>query len=723
MRRLPLIALTLLAGFLAALAAPALRADHEGVVVPDVAGRTPEEARQAIEAVGLAPLLVPVAGPPPGRVERQEPLAGVRVALGVQVVVRYGIGLRLETRVPDVRRRLLSDVGPELEGAYTVEVELVFAPGGPEGEILEQSPAPGATLWYRGVLALKVTCVKCHAGTVVVPTLVGRTEAEAVELLKSAGLNPVVDYRLEPHQPAGLVSAQDPRSGAELLYGGTVYLRVSGTPPTEPPPVVQIPVPNLVGLDMNVALHTAQASGFLPQLSFQVAHGQAPWSVIAQDPPAGTPRAPGAPLVLGIALSGPAPQQVRMPSLFGLTQPHAVQILSALGLSMQVTVEHVGFPSGRVFSQQPAAGALVLKGATVRFNVSKGPGPQPPPSASVPALDGLSSLEAFLKIQLAGLTPKALQHLAPNHPVDRVDQQSPAPGALVPMGSEVRFFVPLTALVPALQGGTRSQAIALLQAEGFNANPQGPAFGMGSTVVIAQSVPAGAALARGSSVSFAFKFQQGGGMPVKVQVPNLLGGTKQDAVAALQQKGLGVDLDRQGPILPGPGTKVIAQMPPAGALVPPGTVVKVGYVELAGGPQGLTQVPALVGKTLVEAQQLLAAANLGLNAQQQGPNMPGGIKQVISQQPAPGAIVALGLLVQVVYVEQLPLAPQLVTVPTLTGKTRAQAQSILSGLGLTAKFNGAGGNPNKLLVILQAPAAGAKLAPGSQVTMVVVPKP
>jgi serine/threonine-protein kinase len=243
----------------------------------------------------------------------------------------------------------------------------------------------------------------------------------------------------------------------------------------------------------------------------------------------------------------------------------------------------------------------------------------------MPALVGLSALQAFYKLVQAGLTPQGLQHLAPQRPLDVVDAQSPAPGAFLPAGSVARYFVPTAALMPALLGHTRSQAIDLLQAAGFNAVPQGPAFGMGTTVVVAQGAPANVALARGSSVSFVFKFQQGGGMPVKVQVPQLLGVTKQEAVAALQQKGLGVDLDHQGPGVPGPGTKVVAQVPPGGALVPPGTVVKVTYVEVAG-PGGMTQVPALAGKTLLQAQQALAAANLGIDPQQ-GPNVPGGLKE------------------------------------------------------------------------------------------------
>jgi beta-lactam-binding protein with PASTA domain len=634
-----------------AFVAPQAWAEGEEIQVPALAGRTPEEARAALDALGLVTVLVPVAGPPVQRVERQDPAAGTRVSVGAQVVVRYGIALRLETRTPDLRGQLLGTVGPELEGAYTLEVELVYQPQRPDGQILQQNPAPGQPLWYRGVLSLTVAAAQPTQGlTAIVPPLVGSPEAEAVDLLKSLGLNVAIDYRQEPGQAPGTVLAQDPRSGAELVTGGTVFLRVSGPGGPPSPEVHPIPVPALAGLEMNAAIHTVQAHGFVPQLSFQVKAGHPAWRVFAQDPAAGTPRAAGSPVIISVALPGAQPAQVAMPVLFGLTQAQAQAILHSLGLSVNVELKNVGFPAGRVYGQEPNAGGLVPKGSMVVIKVAQG---QPGPGVAtmqVPAVVGLSPAQAWQKLVADGFTPKALQHMAPNEPVDVVDAQLPAPGSLAQVGAEVRFYVPLASVVPGLLGRTRTQAIQMLQADGFNANPQGPGFGVGTTVVIAQGAPAGVPLARGSTVSFAYKFQAGGGMPVKVQVPLLSGMTKEQAAAKLQQTGLGVDLERQGPIVPGPGTKVVAQTPNPGALVPVGTVVKVIYVE-----QGQLVLP--------------------------------------------------------------------VSVPTLLGKTKAQAKAQLDALGLVAKFNGPGGNPNKLRVVTQQPVAGTKLAPGSQVTMLVVPIP
>ena len=91
-----------------------------------------------------------------------------------------------------------------------------------------------------------------------------------------------------------------------------------------------MPVPALIGLEMNAALSAVQAHGFVPQLSFQVKAGQPAWRVFEQDPAPGTPRPAGAPVGLVVALPAAQPQQVAMPVLFGLTQAQAQELARAL---------------------------------------------------------------------------------------------------------------------------------------------------------------------------------------------------------------------------------------------------------------------------------------------------------------------------------------------------------------------------------------------------------
>jgi beta-lactam-binding protein with PASTA domain len=764
------------------------------VVVPNVTGSASEVAVQALEAQGLNVTLVDVAGPPVGRVERQEPPAGARVPTGTEVVLRVGIALRIETRAPDLRGVALPEIGPALEKAYVLELELVNGPPHQDGRILDQNPAPGQTLLFRGVLVLRVVqSGQAGAAGVIVPVLIGRTEAQALDVLHALGLGAGVEYVADPSRPAGTVLSQDPASGAQILSGGLVSLRVAGAPGA-PTDTQAVPVPNLVGLSMNAALQAAQAAGFVAQAQFTAQSGGTPWTCIGQQPPAGTPLPAGSALTLTIALPQAAPQHVTAPTLFGLSQAQAVQMLAAMGLSAQVQHSVSGFPAGLVFAQDPQAGATLPAGSPVKVYVAVPPqGGWNPGFVQVPNVVGLSPAQAFQALQNGNLHPKAKQHLVPNQPVDVVDAQTPSAGATVAPGTEVRFYVPQASLVPTLIGKSRNDAIQALQGAGFNPQPQGPAFGLGETVVIAQGAPAGVPLARGSTVAFAFKYQ-GGGIGAKVQVPDVMGLTKNAAASMLQQKGLGVDLQHQGPFLPGSGTKVTSQGPPAGALVNPGTVVQVVYIDVMGGGGGgnLVQVPDLSGMTVPQAQQALAAAQLQGAFQQQGPSfpggttkvvsqqpsagqpvatgsqvqatfvsqpamaqnttvpnlvgltvadaqqalaakalqgnfvlqgfaLPGGVKKVIGQSPPAGAVVAQGSTVSATYVHQLQIQPKVI-VPNVVGMKRADAKATLEGMGLVVQFNGPG-QPNKQKVVSQQPIPNTQVAKGSTVTMIVMPTP
>lgn len=703
--------------------APGHAAGVATVDVPDLAGRGLDDARHALEALGLQPVLVPVAGPAVDVVERQEPPAGSRVAPGAQVMLRHGIALRLETRVPAVVGRLMGDVGPELEGAYALEVEVVVDPTRQEGEILATQPAAGEALWYRGVLALKVASIAAPAyPSAIVPALVGLEEQEAVQQVLSSGLRASIEVRRDPATPAGRVISQEPASGAEMVAGGTVFLRVSGTPAAELPPELPVLVPPLVGLEMNAALGSAQAQGFVPSVTFLAQAGAAPWTVLAQEPAPGAPSRAGAVLALTVALPAAQPVQVSVPSLSGLAEAHAAALLQSLGLGVMWVREPSGWPAGTVFAQAPAPGALLPARSIVSVRISTG-GPPPVATAVVPSLVGMDPLQAWLRALAAGFAPRGLKHLAPGLPVDRVDAQSPAPGSVLPRGSELRFFTPLSARVPDLAGLTRSQAIAALEASGFNAQPQGPQFGIGTTLVTAQAVPAGRELARGSLVRFTFIFTVGGGLPAKVAVPSLVGLTKEAAASALQAVGLGIRLTRDGPAQPGLNTRVTAQAPAAGALRLVGSLVDVTYIELPGvgplPPLPFVTVPDLAGLGLQQAEARLGQAGLRVAFERQGPARPGDGTRVLSQSPAAGVRVLSGTTVRAVYEEVLSLLPPVgtVSVPDLVGATREDATLRLQQRGLNGQFERQGavlpGNGTR--IVAQAPAAGTRVLPGSTV--------
>ena len=211
---------------------------------------------------------------------------------------------------------------------------------------------------------------------VAVPNVVNRTEAEARTILQDAGL--VVGSVVEEDNPdveAGRVIAQDPAADEVLEEGAEVDLTISaGLPP--------VPVPDLEGLPRLEAegrLETAGLVGdFQPQESSDVEEGD----VISQDPGPGEMARPGSTVVVRIS-SGPP--MVNVPSVVGLDQGNATNILSQAGFRPQVRQEQSDRPAGTVVTTEPAPGSSAPRGSPVVIVISSGPPPTttaPPPTTT-----------------------------------------------------------------------------------------------------------------------------------------------------------------------------------------------------------------------------------------------------------------------------------------------------------------------------------------------------
>jgi beta-lactam-binding protein with PASTA domain len=158
-------------------------------------------------------------------------------------------------------------------------------------------------------------------------------------------------------------------------------------------------------------------------------------------------------------------------------------------------------------------------------------------------------------------------------------------------------------------------------------------------------------------------------------VPDLKGKSLEDATAALAK----AKVRLQQPVLtrlgaPGDADKVVDQSVPAGTKVGKDTAI-----TLTVGAQVVT-VPNIVGKTLADAQQTLAAAQLSLGTASNVPNPSYGPGVVWQQSPNEKISAQSNSAVNVV------VTPQTVTVPVLTGVglndviTRvAGAQLVLAG--------------------------------------------
>lgn len=183
--------------------------------------------------------------------------------------------------------------------------------------------------------------------------------------------------------------------------------------------------------------------------------------------------------------------------------------------------------------------------------------------------------------------------------------------------------------------------------------------------------------------------------PTLVVVPNLVDEPVDQAGDDLKSAGLELGA------VSGSGGVVRSQSPAAGAQVPRGTVVS---VALGPAVQDQVDVPNVVGMPVDDVPALLVARGLVLG------QVSGTGEVVRSQRPPPGTRVLMGTAVSVSVEAGVP-PKDLIAVPSVVGKTAAQARAALGAAGLAL-----GNDPDGDGTIdSQEPAAGTLVPVGSAV--------
>ena len=151
--------------------------------------------------------------------------------------------------------------------------------------------------------------------------------------------------------------------------------------------------------------------------------------MVTQVPIAGTE------VVIGAAVQIAVATGIMVPDLSGLSAPEAQQAVAQLGLSFEDReAENDAAPANRVFEQQPAAGAAVTRGSSVRVTLAI------PAPVRVPDVIGATRAAAEQRLRAVRLTATVMQEASLPGP-DRVDSQSPAAGATVRPGTAVTLRV------------------------------------------------------------------------------------------------------------------------------------------------------------------------------------------------------------------------------------------------------------------------------------------
>jgi eukaryotic-like serine/threonine-protein kinase len=232
----------------------------------------------------------------------------------------------------------------------------------PENTVISQSPEGGEEAEPETEVDLVISL---GPAPVIVPTLIGMTEAEAQEALEAVGLvaRPLPS-EFSRQFDAGRIMRQSPDAGTEVPRGSAVqYTASRGVEVSE--------VPNVVGMSRADAQTELNNAGFRVSVSEANSPDVAAGNVISQNPNAGI-RAEENSTVAIVVSRGP--QRIEVPNLIGMTEAEARAALTAIGLRISVSYEFVQ-NSGTVITQDPAPRQQVERNAVINVTVDDGDEP------------------------------------------------------------------------------------------------------------------------------------------------------------------------------------------------------------------------------------------------------------------------------------------------------------------------------------------------------------
>jgi serine/threonine-protein kinase len=197
------------------------------------------------------------------------------------------------------------------------------------------------------------------------PSVTGQPVAQATSKLTQDGLVVKTSSQISNDTP-GTVISTNPSANSLVKKGDTVTLTVAAAQ--------QVPVPEgIINASQGTAESLLQAAGLNSTVT-NVANNATQGTVLSAIPQPGTKVAKGSTVTLTVS-SGPS--DVQVPSLIGLSQIQASNLLGQRGLNLgnPTSAPSADFAAGQVISSSPPGGTLVKPGSTVGITVSTGPPP------------------------------------------------------------------------------------------------------------------------------------------------------------------------------------------------------------------------------------------------------------------------------------------------------------------------------------------------------------
>ncbi len=270
------------------------------------------------------------------------------------------------------------------QAGLEVKVESTPSEESQKGRVVSSDPAAETEVAKGSTVTIKVGA---GPSTKAVPTLAGKTEAEARQALKDAGFTGEItvkdaDPKEEPADAVkGNVVSSDPSAGSEVALSQAFTLKLAtGTSP----------VPDFSGKTAAEAQTMATAAGFKVKLTVveQVTTAQTADRVFDQSPAAGTNvlRDSGE-ITITVAK---AESTATVPNMIGMSEEQALEALRNAGFTTAPRIKQVqrsDKTANEVFEQSATAGEKIAKDTLIELTIAiamptQSPSPIPSPSPS-----------------------------------------------------------------------------------------------------------------------------------------------------------------------------------------------------------------------------------------------------------------------------------------------------------------------------------------------------
>jgi eukaryotic-like serine/threonine-protein kinase len=361
---------------------------------------------------------------------------------------------KLLAKKPEVRFQTAEDVRDDLRRFRNGEpVKALVAVMGntPPPPPLAQQPRPpavGAT-----------TAMPRSTGPV--PPISGATTA-----LPRSGMTGQQPIGARPANKSGMYAVVGALAIIALVVGGVILFNAlsSKTKPSS------FAMPNVVGQKLEDGVKVLQAAGLVPNPQPEVNPAVAPGTIGRTDPLATITVKKGQKVdVFYTAADTPFPLE----DLKGRTLQEAQAALAVRGLVVDPAIQtenNPDVPSGQVTRTDPAAGATVKQGDTIKIVISAGAN-----QVSMPPVEGLSqqNAQSLLASDTYGLQVTLAQEASDTVLAGNATRTDPASGTLVSKGAAVTLYIstgPTQVKVPPLINFTEAQARAKITGLGLVPN-------------------------------------------------------------------------------------------------------------------------------------------------------------------------------------------------------------------------------------------------------------